>query len=58
MKIYLTKDNVLEILCKHFGIPYIEVDDPENKVIPRKDEIYWEGNPEKCRPAPGTSLKE
>lgn len=46
MKIYLTKDNVLEILCKHFSIPYVEVDSG-NKVIPRKDEIYWEGNTEK-----------
>lgn len=49
MKIILTKDNVMKILCNHFGIPYVEVDDPGTKVIPRKDEIYWEGNPEKAR---------
>lgn len=47
MKIYLTKDNIMEILCKHFDIPYVEVNEPGTKVIPREDKIFWEGNPEK-----------
>lgn len=44
MKISLTKDNVMKILCDYFNVPYVEVDDPGSKIIPREDEIFWEGN--------------
>ena len=46
MKIILSKDDVMEILCKKFDLSYIY--DSEEKVMKLKyteDEIYWEGNP-------------
>jgi len=49
MKVYLTKANVMKILCDHFHIPYVEVDERRgaSKVVTKRDEVYWEGNPEK-----------
>lgn len=47
MKIILSKDDVMEILCKKFDLSYIY--DSEEKVMKLKyteDEIYWEGNPD------------
>ena len=45
MKIFLTKDNVMRILCDHFNIPYIVVE-PAGKAVPREDQIFWEGSTE------------
>ena len=50
MKIYLTKNDVLEILAGHFGLE-IEVDDKrviEKQFLLLRDELYWEGNEEKA----------
>jgi len=60
MKIFLTKENVKRILCDHFGIKYVEATRSASvpRVVLKGDEIYWEGSPEKCKQAPGTSLKE
>ncbi len=57
MKIYLTKNDVLEILASHFGLKTMNegvlLDTgvytiPEKgKLLKSSDEFYWEGNEEK-----------
>ena len=49
MKIYLTKNDVLEILARHFDLPTQDVSSPsEKKSVLSWDELYWEGNEEKA----------
>ena len=45
MKIVLSKDDVVRLICKELHIEATELVD--GKVWPEKDYIYWEGNPEK-----------
>ena len=47
MKIYLTKNNVLEILARNFGLTMIDVSTgAERESVLVSDIIYWEGNEE------------
>lgn len=45
MKIALTKDDVMAIVCSHLNRPYIS--ETGGTILPTYDQIYWEGNPEK-----------
>ena len=49
MKIYLTKNDVLEILAGHFGLRtiYISTAKEGKELSLIWDEFYWEGNEEK-----------
>jgi len=48
MKIYLTRNDVIEILARHFDLPIQDVSSPaEPQTILVRDELYWEGNEEK-----------
>ena len=48
MKIYLKKNDVLEILARHFDLPFQDVSAPaEKQSVLAWDDIYWEGNKEK-----------
>lgn len=58
MKIILTRDDVMKILCAHFSIRHDEILEPTPRPISKRpmaiqpngfDEVYWEGNPEKER---------
>lgn len=44
MKITLTKNDVMGILCNHFSLLYSTT--IEGTTEPSCDEVYWEGNPE------------
>jgi len=47
MKIVLTKDDVMELICEKYyrNTTYLS---SAGRIEPEKDdEIYWEGNPEK-----------
>lgn len=47
MKITLTKNDVMEILCHRFDIPHTEISTIKKEdTEPVYDEVYWEGNPE------------
>ncbi len=52
MKIYLSKNEVLEILAKHFDMLTDTIDTPKlakgKKVYLVCDSLYWEGNEEKA----------
>ncbi len=52
MKIYLTRNDVLEILAKHFNMPTGTIDSPGfakgTKTYLVYDSLYWEGNEEKA----------
>jgi len=43
MEIYLTKQNVMKIICGRFQIEFVEK--PTGEIVPLEDEICWEGNP-------------
>ena len=48
MKIYLTKNDVLEILASHFGLKIVDASTKaERRSVLVCDELYWEGNEEK-----------
>ncbi len=48
MKIYLTRNDVLEILAGHFDLPIEKVSSPaEKQAVLAYDSLYWEGNEEK-----------
>ena len=47
MKIYLTKNDVLEILAERFGLKIIDASTKaERKSVLVWDELHWEGNKE------------
>ena len=43
MKIILSKDDVVRLICKEY---HIDMEITSGKAWPKKDYIYWEGNPE------------
>ncbi len=48
MKIYLTKNDVLEILASHFGLEVLKDSIcRRNESVIEEGDIYWEGNEEK-----------
>ncbi len=48
MKIYLTKNDVLEILASHFGLEVLKDSIcRKNDPVIISGELYWEGNEEK-----------
>ena len=44
MKIYLTKDNVMRIVCERFKVDFVET--KKGEITPLVDKLYWEGNEE------------
>jgi len=50
MKIHLTRNDVLEILARHFGLRTIDVSTAKKgkELSLIWDELYWEGNEEKA----------